>query len=1147
MDFPQVLAAIEKACAETQHPTTRAAADQVLIDFKQSPNILPACQYILAHSKTPFVQFQAASGITAAIVREYGLYSKSDINSLQEYLITYNLHHPNLLQWVARQIYQAIAVITKRGWLEGTEQEQDVVYSHVTHLLSLGNQQKEVGLLLARALVEEFSSRGKASNVGLTWDFHYKTKHSFEERHLRLIFEAALNILHSETQALLANPGQEVSGNQKPLLSTSLMILESILHWDFTSNSQPVLAGTFADEDDDTEKVVEYPDPWRTVLVNADVLNLFFTLLPMVQADSILMHRVRQCLIQLCGLHGSIFVSEEATIRHISGVMKGLLSLIHNVATCSSDECLRADYTENMIAITEMIRQLLSYHPIQTIFAVPEKFDFLEQVAGLTIHCLDEAAKMPEESETIMGAFDELLVTWVKLAQDSQNALLVNNSPECVTAATSLLQFFHSISYKIVEKYIDTRLELAQLSVMDEEEGDGFQDWDTYGDQLISITVLARLDPQNTLHRLQSLLHDRIEKFQLFLNTTTDGNLPEHVSFVLEHLHWLIVITGFVFADNNVGEAALVPDGLNDLSKSQAFDQDQLINIFTSLMSLLSSVSFESHSVQSISCSPQIALSLFWFLERWVKTYLFVSPENYASLSQNLLHAYGEPSQGGEGTPILEFLITKLRINFVMWNADPDVLTQIISTMNTFGHKSPVRNALLQSEQFPPLFSFFIDNLSSLPEVVHNSLIQSITTIISYSPSEERNQHYFGLISSAIETRFAAVLHDKSFGARYQSSEVMAQIMNGLELFNGLALALTDTNTPMIFAFCSRFLESFVELVKVYKNFPEVQILVLRLYTDMIKHFEFTVLPVDQISYFHSCTIHLLQAFSSANLGVSRSIEWDEENENPYEDVSVVLTMLIALLDVRGVAQMMANVPNAVLPSTVVFTGVHILIPIIKHQMLEIPRLCTLYIRLISRLVESYPGRLVELPVDLLNNLMASLKFGIDHNILEVSHLTFQAIAALALYATNATYTNASSSAAAAATTTTTTTTESLRPHLDQFLKLTFEQLLFKKLDVELVDVAGVCVLGLVCARQEAYGGLIQEMLQASETPLSAELQERLSASFNHLSEAFPTNAAAAALGQKREMHMRDIAMTPARRVLFLRFLMGVRGVLRVK
>lgn len=90
--------------------------------------------------------------------------------------------------------------------------------------------------------MDEFSSRGKASNVGLTWDFHYKTKNSFEERHLRLIFEAALNVLHSEMQDLLSNPGQEVSGTQKPLLSTSLIILESILHWDFSTSSRWLFA-----------------------------------------------------------------------------------------------------------------------------------------------------------------------------------------------------------------------------------------------------------------------------------------------------------------------------------------------------------------------------------------------------------------------------------------------------------------------------------------------------------------------------------------------------------------------------------------------------------------------------------------------------------------------------------------------------------------------------------------------------------------------------------------------------------------------------------------------------------------------------------------------------------------------------------------
>ncbi|KAF9200490.1 Exportin-4 [Haplosporangium sp. Z 27] len=1131
MDYPTVLATIEKACEEAQHPTTRVQAEKVLIDFKQSPNIVPVCQYILANSNTPSVQFHAASGITGAIVREYGLYQKKDIEHLQTYLIQYNLHHPRLVSFVAKQTYQAISVISKRGWLENTPEEQDVVYNHITHLLSMGDHEKKIGLSLAHALVDEFSSRSKASNVGLTWDFHYKTKISFEERHLRLIFEAALKILHEQLQDLIVNVGQEVSGSKKPLLSLSILLVESILQWDFSSNSQPVLAGTFADDEDDVSKMIIYPESWRSVLVNADVLSMFFNLFPLVQDDNIMTHRVRQCLIQLCGLHGVIFINEEATIHHISGVMKGLLTLINNVASCSSDECLQADYTENMIAITEMIRQLLSFHSIQTICAVPERFDFLNQVALLTIHCLNESAKIPEESESLMGAFDELLITWVKLVQDSHAAILDRNSPALAADATNLLQFFHSISYRIVEKYIDTRLELAKFDAMADEESDGFQDWETYGDQLISIAALARLDPHNTLLRIQNLLHDRIERVQKFLNTTHDGSHPDFVKFLYEHLHWLIVITGYIFADNNAGETALVPETLNELSNSQSLAQDQLISIFSNLMSLLDSVSLDSHSVQAISCSPQIALTLFWFLERWVKTYLFISPEDYASLSPNLLQSYGETPRGGKGSVISEFLISKLRINFIMWNADPDVLLQIIALLNTFGQRTQVRNALLQSEQFPPLVSFFIDNLAVLPEIIHNSLIQSITTIISYAPSEQLNAHYFNLISMAIETRFAAVLHDKSFQANYQTPEVMSQIMNGLELFNGLALALTDINTPMIFGFCSRFFESFIDLVRVYSNFPEVQILVLRLYTDLIKNFDASTLSPEQLSYFHTCLLKLLQTLSAANLGKKRASIWDDAEDEAFSDVSVVLEMLLSLLEVRGVDQMLAHAPNAVSTSTVVFSGINILIPMIKDNMLKIPRLCTLYIRLISRLIESYPERLVELPDSLLISLMDSLKFGIDHNILEVSHLTFQAITVLALFTYNSSFHNSAEYLVG------------LKPHLDQFLKLTFEQLLFKKLDVELVDVAGSCVLALVCARQDTYGRLIQELLAASETPLSPELQQRLSSSFQYLSEAFPTQDI---VGQ-RKLSTRDVAMTSSRREVFMRFLMGVRGVLRVK
>lgn len=54
-----------------------------------------------------------------------------------------------------------------------------------------------------------------------------------------------------------------------------------------------------------------------------------------------------------------------------------------------------------------------------------------------------------------------------------------------------------------------------------------------------------------------------------------------------------------------------------------------------------------------------------------------------------------------------------------------------------------------------------------------------------------------------------------------------------LKMFDGLALASQYNNTQDIFIFCSRFFESFVQLMNMYKDVPEVQVLILQLFADL--------------------------------------------------------------------------------------------------------------------------------------------------------------------------------------------------------------------------------------------------------------------------------------------------------------------------
>lgn len=66
--------------------------------------------------------------------------------------------------------------------------------------------------------------------------------------------------------------------------------------------------------------------------------------------------------------------------------------------------------------------------------------------------------------------------------------------------------------------------------------------------------------------------------------------------------------------------------------------------------------------------------------------------------SPNIAHAFGCPGPSdGQGLHIIDFYIDMIQANFILWNADPDVLLQIIRWLNTCGVVTNLKNGFLQS------------------------------------------------------------------------------------------------------------------------------------------------------------------------------------------------------------------------------------------------------------------------------------------------------------------------------------------------------------------------------------------------------------------------------------------------------------------
>ncbi|KAL1930141.1 hypothetical protein VTP01DRAFT_1295 [Rhizomucor pusillus] len=1140
IDAAAQCARFEEACSDFQVPATRAAAEQVLTSFRQIPKVLPLCQYILDHAQSPMAQFQIAAAISDVAIRDYTLYQTADLIQLKNHLIGFCLKHANLMKYVRDQLLKAAALITKRSLFDMPDTEKESVYSSIKELLLMQGHNTVIGIAFANALTDQFSST-KASVVGLSWEFHHKCKVFFESNISLPLFQECMTLLHafvSQTQSLPVPP--------PPILVELIALLEKLMQWPFETTDNNTLPRTFQkdkDIDDDFDKTdgpgtsarsfTVFPKSWRLLLTNHDVLWLFFMVYSLVQTDDVLGHRCRQCLVQLAGFKNDYFDNDVNAIREYARTMViGALKMMKDLQNVGNDPEAMSEHGPHLLGAIQIVRRLLENVSLSAFCATAEFFEFLNCFGKLAIACLRATAADVDEG-WIGEASDECLATWVTLAQivqppdggRSDYAKTDLNQADINTLAL----FVKSVAIQIIEVYIDTKLEQTKKDLAEEDDDEvnnGFKDWDTYADQLTCIGTLGRLDPAKCLLHLHQLLVDRFDRLKRYF-TTNVADSDQYLIYLQEHLHWIILIIAHVLADAGDGEQPMVPDSLMFLSGSQPPEQDQVTSISRQILEIFRFLSsFGPNTVEASNCSPQVAETLIWFMERWSKSYLLINENEYGYISPNIANAFGRPGPSdGEGLHIINFFIEQIQANFILWNADPDVLLQIIRWLNTCGTSINLKMGFLESSKFPDLVKFVTENLEQLPEVVHNSLIQTITTISSGAADAHVRDKYLQLIFGMIEKRLGSVLHHPEFMQNFQRVDMMNNVINALEMFDGLALASQFNNTQSIFKFSSRFFESFLQLMNMYKNVSELQLLLLQLFADLAGRLDFSLLDPSQKQMLFQIVIEILKVYGDSNQGKKRLHSQEEEADRPYPDIATSLSLLTNIMasefeDFNRTENVTPTPPGSADVADVVLYGVNVIIPMVNMEMLQIPSICQQYIKLISHLIEFFPDKLAGLPADLFNNLMASLDFGINHAINDVNILALQAIAPLALWTHNQMLSNVN--------------VDFLKPALDRFLQQLIDILLFRSLDTSVVNAASEALLCLICAERETYFNLVNQVI--SQQP--GDIRGRVLHAFQRLDAATPQQLPG--------------VLPPSRNVAGFKealyaFLMDVRAVLRVK